>query len=146
MSSLELCLFDLAARRGLPAFEPDSQGCFHLVVDDDLRIACVEFCGVVELRVALGTVDSDRTSWVRVAGVLEGALATLKHARVTPALRADGVLIILTRLACEHLTPARLDVLLDRYLIAVERARTRFSALARVPPRRPRHARRLLRP
>ena len=146
MSSLELCLSDLAVRRGLPPFEPDSQGSFHLVVDDDLRIACVESCGVVELRVALGPVDAEPASWVRVAGVLEGALATLKHARATPALDADGVLIVLTRLACEHLTPARLDVLLDRYLVAVDRARTRFSVVLRAAPRRSRRTRRLLRP
>ena len=147
MSSLELCLSDLAARRGLPPFEADPQGCFHLVADDDLRIACVESGGALELRASLGNVGEDRPSWVRVAHVLEGALATLKHARATPAVTADGVLVVLARLACEHLTPVRLDGLLERYLVAVERARMRFNSVPRAASRPAvSRSRRLLRP
>ena len=124
MTGLQHLLEEIAGRNGIDAFYPDSEGRFHIVVDEEVRVECFERFEQVHLVTPLGrgpgSGDAAR-AWIR--RVLNHALKRMKHSASTPAVREDGEAILFARVEVGGLSAADLEARIEEHVNAVERYR-----------------------
>lgn len=144
---MAVLLEEFARRNAMDAPQPDAEGRFHVVADDDVHLACFERFGQLCLVSPLGRVPSDQAAAAWLRRLLNASLKRMKESPCTPAVDADGGAVVFARCAVADLSVRELETLIEEHVNAHE-GYQRAVAEARAPEAdlAERFARRALRP
>ena len=124
VSKLALLLEELARRNGMDGLDPDGEGRFHIMVDEDVPVACFERFGQLHLVSPLGSVppaEQGGREWLQ--RLLNCALMQMKQSRSTPAVGKTGDAVLFGRCEIADLSVQDLEALMEGHLNAFERYR-----------------------
>ena len=133
MSKLQLLMEDFARRNGIAALQSDSDGRYHLLVDDDVQVQCFERFTHLYVLSPLGDLPEPgpaRRAWLK--RLLNAALKRMKYGRGTAALAEDGSAILYTRCEAANLSVNDLESRIEDHVNSLEGMR---QALNGRPPR-----------
>lgn len=137
MARLQELLDEFARRNGIDALEPDDDGRFHVLVDDDVQVACFERFGQLCLVSELGPVPEPGPAgraWLE--RLLRYALQRMKHDRGTPADGADGAAVLFARCALADISVGDFEGRLEDHVNALEGYRRALAGAAGPAPAR----------
>ena len=135
MSSLQMLMEDFARRNGIDSLQPESDGTYRLLVDDDVQVQCFERFTYLYLLSPLGRVPQPgeaRRAWLK--RLLNAALKQMKQSPGTPALAEDGSAILYARLETANLSVIDLENRIEAHINALERVRSAMEGAASPAP------------
>ncbi len=125
MSSLQVLMDDFARRNGIDTLQPESDGTYRLLVDDDVQVQCFERFNYLYLLSPLGRVPEPgeaRRTWLK--RLLNASLKQMKPSPCTPALAQDGSAIVYARLEAANLSVIDLENRIEGHINALEHVRS----------------------
>ena len=124
MPTLVSLLQAFARRQGIAAPLPDERGEFEILFDSDKPVQCFERFGNLHLASSIAMPPEPavhRREWFK--RLMNYALHRLKHSRSTPAMSADGSVILLARWNLAGTSVDDLETRIEDYLNSIERYR-----------------------
>ena len=136
MPTLESLLQEFARRHGIATPIPDGRGEFEILFDPDKPVQCFERFGKLHLVSSLAMPPEPavrRREWFK--RLMNYALHRIKHSRSTPAMSADGSVVLLARWDLAGTGVDDLETRIEEYLNSIESYRKVLGASESPAPR-----------